>query len=89
MRGFAYWYPVYVATHHAYEDDRYGFVFLFAFPFYFIGAAVAGVALHRLMKAVARGRRGGVDIVFAIGGNLLALVAFSPLLMFGWRMFVN
>jgi len=84
--GFAVWYPWCVATHHAGEDDRYGFVFLFAFPFYFIGAALAGVAFYRLMRAVARGRRGGADISYAVCGTVLALVGFSPLLMFGWRM---
>lgn len=88
LASVMYWYPWYVATHHASEDDRYGMVFMFAFPFYFLGAAVAGVALYRLIKAVSREKRGGTDIVFSIGGSVLALVGFSPLLMFAWRMFL-
>ena len=33
LAGIAFWYPWDVATHHASEDDRYGMVLLFAFPF--------------------------------------------------------
>jgi hypothetical protein len=84
--GFAFWYPEYVATYHAYEDDRYGMIYMFAFPFYFIGAAISGVAFYRLARAVSRRERTGVDVVFVICGSMLALVGFSPLLMFGWRM---
>jgi len=59
---------------------------LFAFPFYFIRAAIAGLAIYRLLRVVLRGTRGGMDIALTVFGLALALVGFSPLLMFGWRM---
>jgi len=85
MAAIAYWYPWYLYTYHSAPDDRYGFAILFAFPFYFIGAGIAGVALFRLLRAVIRGQRCIANSIFAVCGTLLALVGFSPLLMFGWR----
>jgi hypothetical protein len=87
MAGISYWYPWYLSTYHAAPDDRYGFAILFAFPFYFIGAGIAGVALFRLSRAVIRGRHCIANDIFAVCGVLLALIGFSPLLMFGWRIF--
>ena len=86
LAGIAYWYPCYVATYHAYEDDRYGFVILFAFPFYFIGAAISGIAFYRLMRVVMRGKRGRADAAFVVCGSMLALAGISPLVMIGWGM---
>jgi hypothetical protein len=74
-----YWYPWYLATYHASEDDRYVFVF----PLYCIGAAMSAIGFYRLMKAVVRGKCGIADVAFAVCGGLLAAVGFSSLTMFG------
>jgi hypothetical protein len=87
MAGIAYWYPWYLCTYHAAPDDRYGFAILFAFPFYFIGAGISGVALYRLLRVIIREQRSIANGVFAVCGVLLALAGFTPILMFGWRIF--
>jgi hypothetical protein len=88
MAGIAFWYPWYLCTYYAAPDDRYGVAILFAFPFYFIGAGIGAVALFRLLRAVIRGRRCVTNGIFAVCGVLLALIGFSPLLMYGWRMYL-
>jgi len=85
LAGIDYWYPWYLCTYHASPDDRYGFAILFAFPFYFVGAGIAGLALFRLLRVVIREQRGAANWTFAVCGVLLALAGFSPLLMVGWR----
>jgi hypothetical protein len=85
MAGIAYWYPWYLCTYHAAPDDRYGFALLFALPFYYIGAAISGVALFRLVRVVIRGQHRIADGIFMFCGVLLAVAGFSPLLMLGWE----
>jgi hypothetical protein len=76
-----WWYPWWVATHHAAEDDRYGgFIFL-AFPFWFIGAGISTWALFVLFRALAPRERSVCNTTYVISGVLLALLCFSPLVM--------
>jgi hypothetical protein len=84
MAGIAYWYPWYLCTYHSAPDDRYGFAMIYALPFWFIGPALAGRALFRLMRAVSRAQHTFANSLFAAVGVLLALVAFSPVVMFSW-----
>jgi hypothetical protein len=85
MAVVAFWYPWYLCVYHAAPDDRYGFALLFAFPFYLFGAAVAGMALFRLLRSVIGGSCTVSNGVYAFCGVLLAFIGFSPLIMFAWR----
>src|SRR5438445_616750 len=55
MAAIAYWYPWYVSTRYAAPDDRYGFVLLFGFPFWFLAGGISAWALFRLLRALVRG----------------------------------
>ena len=88
MVAIDFWYPMYVMAHNSSPDDRYGFFIFGAFPFYVIGAVIAGIAYYRLLKVVVKGRRSFSNIVFLSCGTLLALVGCSPLLLFVWRIVV-
>ena len=82
-----WWYPRYVMNHNAASDDRFGFFIIGSFPFYILGFCIAALALFRLLKAVVRGWHGFSDGILVACGGLLAAVVFSPLLMFGWRIY--
>lgn len=85
IAAIAYWYPWYVSRYHTAPDDRYGFVLLYAFPFWFLGAGISAWALFRLIQGVFRAQRSSSNFLYAIVGCLLALGGFSPLFMLGWR----
>jgi hypothetical protein len=85
MAVISYWYPWYLCTHHSSPDDRYGIAMVAAFPFWFIGPAIAGRALFRIFAAFLRGKRTAADYGVCICAGFLALAGFSPLLMFTWN----
>jgi hypothetical protein len=84
MAGVAYWYPWYLCTYHSAPDDRYGFAIMYAFPFWFIGPALASRALFRLLKAVSRGGRNVANVLFAVSGTALGFASLSPIWMLAW-----
>jgi hypothetical protein len=86
MAAIVYWYPVYVHAHSGPLplDYVYGSILLWAFPFWFIGPGVTLWAMFRLWRAVIRGERTIANGFFAVCGGLLAVVGFSPLVMFAW-----
>jgi hypothetical protein len=86
MAGIGFWYPWYLCTYHSAPDDRYGFALVFAIPFYFVGAWIAGAGLNRLTKELLKARLGLTSGAVGILGLVLALIAFSPIIVFSWRL---
>lgn len=86
MAGIAFWYPWYLCTYHSAPDDRYGFALVFAIPFYFVGAWVAGAGLVRLTRSLLTAQRSLTNGVVGSLGLVLGLIGLSPIIMLSWKL---
>ncbi len=80
------WYPSYVAGHYSAPDDRFGFLLLFALPFWLVAPGIAAWALFSLLKSTVRQMWNVVNVFYTLAGMVLALGCFSPVLMLAYRL---